>query len=573
MVHLCLIDTLDANSAPYTILANYDLPDAVLSDDARGREGAGFESEDYLPAPWTITWVIQSDDSGDAAEYLATLTRALVNGAKLTWADDGASLTSYTYLKSAECVGSERYGTWIRATFSGLRYPAWHGDTGTVLFTGAATSYTGALPLAVDLDTVPDGELRTALSIKALPSVASDFVAVGIKSSPAAGYAPIQDYAATTLAMTSSYATIGTPTSLDAAANRGDALVFARAKTDSAAASATSWKAVSEVTTSFGTSSADSDAYANAATGTYEHLSLGRVRIPAADISITNAGDSEWLAETEEITQTSGTGVAVPSCVLSGTTHYVFGQSFTLTGARRFRGVSVEKTSTTASGAYVVCRLYSGSRPGVQLASRTETLGTSSGVKHYDMDVEIGAGTYCFTVDVYGLASAPSFKRDTTAPYAGGDGFYRVSPSGYATGDGTDTTIDWYFKVHTQQLITFGTTVDIQAKCTESSKTATLGHLTLLPLDEGAAVAVGTFGASEGVLFDASSYDRQRHATYHVDATNQGVALDTEWYGARFGLKPGVSNRLIVEAGTNNSTGNVTLTGTYIERFIHRMRG
>lgn len=140
------------------------------------------------------------------------------------------------------------------------------------------------------------------------------------------------------------------------------------------------------------------------------------------------------------------------------------------------------------------------------------------------------------------------------------DGFVLFYSSG--------TFAQLYFVTYGKTPLGFDSTVTVQAKCSESSKTATLSSVTLLPADDFAAVYEHAFGANEGVLIEAT--DPLSPPAAYLTTSTDGTAGPTVAPSAYAGtprLRPGV-NQIVTAAD-----GTVSLSGVWMPCYSNAAAG
>lgn len=127
------LGALDLLSTTYGLLQGYDLGTPALRADAAAWDAAGnqplaYPGDRHEDVEFTMTFLIYGTSASDAEANLSALTAAFVPGAKLTVTEGSASASRYTYLRSFKGARIERHdGTRIKASFTGIRCPYWHG--------------------------------------------------------------------------------------------------------------------------------------------------------------------------------------------------------------------------------------------------------------------------------------------------------------------------------------------------------------------------------------------------------------------------------------------------------------
>ena len=184
---------------------------------------------------------------------------------------------------------------------------------------------------------------------------------------------------------------------------------------------------------------------------------------------------------------------------------------------------------------------------------------------------ELPAGTYYIRILMgSGTNYDGDIYYDGDAGYTDGKAFIYNTDGveDHDSGSIVDSTADLYFKVMGAIPLGFDSSVTVQANCTESSKTATLTNLTLLPADTFCAVYEREFLANQGVLIEATD-PIAPPAAYLTASTagTAGPAVAPVVYHGTPRLPVGV-NRVVTACD-----GDVTISGEWMPCYSNAAAG
>lgn len=578
-VTTAIIDGLDLITDPYTI-ESYEFPPAVPNDDANSDMNAGSlpSPGDYTDPSFTLTVIVKGDTAQEVRESVATLTRRIAPGVMVTWAEDGCSALN-TYVRIVQCSADSYFGTFARIVFTGTRDPFWHGPWYDLVSMAVPCWSSAQISGAASALTV-SGEVDAQLVLRTCSPQATTWMGWGVKHAPASGYSPVDDYSGITGAtyvggaksasgtLSTSYAVITGAPSLDMEANRGNHILCARVETNQAG---TYYKGCSVASAEVGAAvSADLSPVASPS-AQMRGVVLGRVRTPVVDMPYL---DSQAGAAPSPVViqQTSGDAYEFPHSNPAGNETMVY-QTFVVSAGVRIASVAF-KTDVSMDSVNVYLYSASSGTP----VSQIRSLGNvdtpeSAHVSTIECDVAISAGTYALVLECLGRKNAPYFFRNTDATsYPSGVGGHKNAAGVWTAGDGTDTSIDLYFQITTYAGQTLGISTPIKA--TASTGKANLDVVARIPADELAVVATRTAAAGEGMLYDASLEDV--YVANSAGKTGSSMlGTSAMVYGKHHGLRPGVSNYLVIAADTpyNEAPSAIAVSGQYRERWIHLSRG
>ena len=491
-----------------------------------------------------------------AENNLLVLQRAVdSHRAQLVWRSDTASQTIWTTIRTAQVTEGRvdklrRAQGLIRVTLTLVTDAEW---------TGAGVAFSES-PIVVS-----DGDRPARFRLKLTSSAANSLIGVGLKSDPSDDYAPtdtIGTPSATNL--TAAYAALHTPTVIDTNAHKGQHVVVAKVATNAVAAASTRYRAVAAVTGSGVSDSASATKDSRAAQATTARWTAlpGLVDIPAGGVPGIEMG-SGWGAESVQTENTVDDGSKTLSSVPDVTTHW-------LRARQTFKGftglitaieytIDVVQSATTVDPAYPAVRIDNG-RSSQTIYGIPATAGTHKVELPTPLDVRTSDTPY-FELFFMSLSSFTVGLAVSNGDYADG---VLTTPSGSGASTGDDLT----FKVYGQSPLGFDSTVTVQANCSESSKTATLSAVTLLPADDFAAVYEHAFGANEGVLIEAT--DPLSPPAAYLTTSTDGTAGPTVAPSAYAGtprLRPGV-NQIVTAAD-----GTVSLSGVWMPCYSNAAAG
>jgi len=589
---VCLLGTTDVNTSTCWV-EDYDLPAATETDDYQASGAAGQDPYDYMgelynDAPFSITWVVKGSTPADLAANINALQRLLFHGQKITWRDGGMDQTMYTWLRITHPLQIDYHGKWARCKASGTREYDWWGtqrDDDPV----AVTDGMGYIDVAD-----PGGELPAATVIRSTWDQATALIAVGAIPDPQTGLNVVHEYTGTanalardgavaTLAMTTALQTIGTPPTLDKEVHHGRWVVMARVTSDAATAGNTKYAGISTISGSGMSSSQAVIGPERAGTvissAGLEVVVLGQFELPAASVAEIDAtGWSDEAASEQE------TGYDTTKVSAGGTW---YGETIELGLGERFRGFMLYPTA--GAGTMKACLYAVGATDqpvGTPLQSVTFT--PSAGAdQRVDFDyVATAAGNYCVMLVPVDASSSLTMRANTAGTYAPGTARVVSKYTGwdYDTDLGSTGSLhvgltiavagDLYFKAYTQSLREYSATIGVQAKCSESSKTAQLDVVCLVP--EPCVLVSGAFGAGEGIMVNnlrGSAAHRNVFLCTDTGGAGASVIDSATRYGVLM-LKPGVTNRVVVCAYTPTGAvpGDGEVVVTTIQRFLSRSR-
>lgn len=138
--------------------------------------------------------------------------------------------------------------------------------------------------------------------------------------------------------------------------------------------------------------------------------------------------------------------------------------------------------------------------------------------------------------------------------------------------------VNFYVQTFVELPLGFTASVGVQAECSESTKTASLDNVALIPIDEGAVVVKYTAAttAGDGIMIDNLPARRGSRNVYAASAAGgRGLSLigKSTLYGAVM-LKPR-SNRIVIAAYTPSNAAPTTATVTikYRPRYLNAASG
>lgn len=224
-------------------------------------------------------------------------------------------------------------------------------------------------------------------------------------------------------------------------------------------------------------------------------------------------------------------------------------------------------TDIRPSGSAARLQRVSGTKAMV-VADIKESLGT--GAAH---PITLATGSYRIEYNSYN--SDDRYGYSGSNPYAGGQASTSSSHDVAFQVDGyAQANVDLYVKTHIQYPLGFNASIGVQARCSESSRTAKLDAVCLIP--EPCVVVTGSFGAGEGVMIDNLQGLAALRNIYrcNIGGGSGASLIDTaERYGVLL-LQPGVTNRVVVCAYTpvGSVPGDGDLVVTTVQRFLSRSR-
>lgn len=183
----------------------------------------------------------------------------------------------------------------------------------------------------------------------------------------------------------------------------------------------------------------------------YQAISVGQVTATAhiAQLTATTKytapaiGATTWTAEAVQVSATAGTEVTLTKALLPSQSAHSFKQTFTLAAPTRVRGITVKIRGT--AGGTMTMALNGTDTAVVATSGSTQEL-------RVNFDKYLAAGSHNFEVTVSG--NTYYVYRDTAAGYTGGVGQIMTTDGSFTNGDGTDTTIDWWFQIHGELPLT-----------------------------------------------------------------------------------------------------------------------
>lgn len=403
-----------------------------------------------------------------------------------------------------ECVVAGRNASVI--DFDVLCTPGWRAAEATQTPTGATT-----LPHVYAIADIP-GSIPAPCRVSHTHDQAVTKTAWGIRSGVAALDAT-QDYqggadtdalsgqSASLNPMTGSFATIGTPATLDSDDLRGWYIVAARVEQPDASPGDTTWRAhVSTDGDGIAVSETfDSEAVPSTIANAFELVYLGPVPIPAANLPF-GVGSAGLGPETADVSQTTHTTDITIAATIQ--------QTFTA-------GVSayLSKVRVRLGDGDVTVQIFDSSfgTPLSDLVTVPVTV-----VDNYD--AVFGSMPLLASGTQYGIEIKPSGGGNRTYRYANG-----AYAGGAATGLGFVAGDDLYFVTYTRTPPSLATTVAIQAK-NAGGGIAKLDTVALIPYDEWAAFTEASYAADRGPMLDALGETPDAIASYLVDTTAGHVA-------------------------------------------------
>jgi len=254
------------------------------------------------------------------------------------------------------------------------------------------------------------------------------------------------------------------------------------------------------------------------------------------------------------------------------------GQTFTLTEKSRIDSVIIKSDGT--GSAKIQLEVWSGGTPGAGselVRGVAETQAAAEAEASFAL-TGMDAGQYWLHMNAAGPAPAGKIYYNPSGTYDGGDryicdaGSWTVKTgedlffavSGYEI----DKTVDFYFKIRGELPLGFDATIDIEAKCSESSKTGTVSEVVRVPASHFAVVIPASYDVSDGFLIDAVD-PLVPPAAYSTTSTTgtAGPALSPSvWHGIP-AIWPG-TNRLVL---FGNGTSKIQIT--YYPCYSHAAAG
>lgn len=509
----------------------------------------------HTPATRVIDGYILATTEALARAELAAIVAACASGADIVYQPAGESspFTCRTLVCAVEPKPmdvSDR-ARLARSFYMDVRivcetYPYWVGPAVTTTLTvPVGTPWTATLAgVAGDVPALTETRYTHAQSVTAL--------SVGLRSNAGAAFTPTQVYPDSVLTCSGTYATIGTPTALDAVDMRGDFLVIARAKFSGATVGVEYLRASSSVAGPIGAPSVQDGIGVNpvtASSGGYDTLALGVLSVPAGRVQAGLSGGGYGLD-----TLAANAANTSATCTVSSLTtqKQTYKATLNLLSAVGLYGSATSNTSVTIV-------VYRG---GAIVASGSGIPPSVAGwfTVSVSPKVAITPGE-SLTFQVSSVLSGVTLYRSTTSVYADGN---RIE-------NGVAKTDDLAFRVYERAAVVYGSAMNIQAKATSGTPTVNLAGVALIPTDEGAVrVTMPATTAGQGIDIDYLSQDENLHGIYIADATNTGTSLvaTAEPYGPLL-MRPG-SNTLVGMAATpiNAAPGNATVTVTHQPRYL-----
>jgi hypothetical protein len=559
---VCRLDNVtDLTSYPYSVESTGDdLPDADLTDDYLGYlEDGGAPSmygfEKFKQTPWKLVFIVDGTDGDDCQANVNALNQLIRSGAELYWADNGETKVLHTTLltvagavedKSGQAPDSVT-GTWTRVTYTGTRSPLWRDKPEQITLYSAIAHGAG---VTTTITTPGEEPARTRMAVYAAQQ--TTMIALGIRSSPASTFAPVQNYTGTSDSacynqkavlspMTTVYQAIGTAEALDVKGMRGLYHALPRFKSHAAnGTTTTDLRFSSELDCGdAGILTVNGDPHHPRLDNTgFEVTDLGLVKIPCGAVPIASA----WTAEAAQVTQslydlaTFGGDDAVGQTV-------TISQTMRIT---RFRLYCEELPDGPVTfNASLFCT-YNGLPSGYPLATTAVTVSTT-GAFDIPLSVDVPPGLYAFCWWSPTGGKTLSIYIKNANVYAGGQMVSRSSGAWH----GFD--LDWKFVVYGQLNRAFSQTVAIQAKSTESVA-ADLDYTALLPIDEAAIIVLppaGTsyFASQTGICSDGlpdRDADRNVYGYDHDGLFGPSLVGTTQFYGGQLALPPGDCQIVVV---------------------------
>lgn len=455
--------------------------------------------------------------------------------------------------------------TQYEAVYTIETYPGWRGA-----FVEGAWQAVSDVFATLDVGDVA-GTLPADTAVWLCADQAPKLIGWGLRSNPAAAFAPLQDYSGTAtanakggqtanLTMTGAWQTVGTPASLQADAHKGPSgrpgvyEQFARWLQDAATDSAARLRAnpsvtgngIGSVTAVPGDPVASTAAVPTAAG--FEVATLGRIAYPPAGLPLVGSGGSSagWGPEGARVTQDTSDGY-----IESPTTGY-YAQTFVLAARTNVTKVHLHLANIGAA-ANISVEVWetSGGKPSHRLGYSAVASVSGATETGYDFTIagglDLAAGTYAIAVQ---LPTGVRWYEHSSGPYADGKQ-YIFGPTSWNEIAGSD---DFRFVVFGSLFLVFDSGAAVQATCSESSKVVKLDQTALLPVDEAACIYTPSAAlvATQGVLCDAASFLEPVDAFLcSVDGSNNaGVATSVLGLGCEImgnpRLRPGVVNRFVI---------------------------
>lgn len=536
----------------------FDFPESVPTDDGRRAQQALEDTDSLEDAPWGMTLIVSGATAADVATLVTDITRRVKPGSQIALGvDDRPALNAL--VREVRTTGEEYYSKWARISFTGTRDGAWYSEWKSL------TPVTVPLWGSADVTDAIDGDMPAQFAPTVISPLAATWLALGVKQAPMSGYDPTDDYsgtanavafggqttAATAVGSLPAYAAIGTAPTIDGNANRGSHILCARGVASSAA---TKLKAASKLV-SLSTVEAVNEVPATVGATTMRGVVVGDVRVPVVDTPDGAQVEAAWLPEAVQVSHTTGTVVGPPTEAVNRAW-----QTFTLTQRTRVLGVTMRGYSSAQLGGetYISITNVSDGLPDYPwIAHSVGYRGSTLGDIYCPFDVVLEPGQYAIETPLDHLV------RDTAAGYAGGQGGYSANLPGHGmvVGDGTDTSIDWYFKIHGQVAQEVGTTTPLYAAGTG---TLALDVVTRIPADDLAILATHAFAANQGF-----TYEPDMGLAYLANSVGVvGNSIRAEVRGKHRGLAPNATNTLVAAGDVGaNAPGNITVGGKYRERW------
>ncbi|MDZ4181160.1 MAG: hypothetical protein U1E29_18310 [Coriobacteriia bacterium] len=485
--------------------------------------------------------------------------------AKLYWRsrDDGVllyTIVHHAQLSEGEYSKCDRSGGLITASLSLVCDDAWTRVDGTDI-SGNITA-----PGTLDV-TVSHGDRPALVLFKAVSDTSGNTaICVGRKLDPMEDYDPIDTIAApAAVNLTTAYAALAAAPALDTAANEGPHIVVPRVTTSAVAPSSTLYRARLSVTGSGIATviTATHDPAPGIGAG-YRWTPLpGTANIPCGGVPgiATGVGYASESVITQN-TVDDGTGTFA-SEVSAGASRIYLRQSFPA-----FDGLltAFEYTIDAAPGStmhpgFPQLALYR-LRGGVYTLTMTIDIPGTVGTHKVSVasPADILASDTVFA-DLMFYSDGPAY----TVGLARSNGDYAGGALSTPIGSGESAGDDLTFKVYGRRPLGFDSALAMQAKCSESSKTATLSHVGRLPADGFAAVYPAAYAAAEGILIDDSDPMRSTPLAYICAAAagTAGPMVSPTMFAGSPRPEPGVNRYIVLADGT------VTVSGTYWPRYSH----
>ena len=507
---------------------------------------------------------ILADTEVEAETALIALQRAVdTHRARLMWQSDEGRPLIYSTIRAAHVsesqLGKDRKHGQIDVIFECVTDDYWT-DTEGIAFPPLGQT----LPHLWDI-TSTKGDRPGRCQMKFTASSANTLLGFSIEVDPADDYDSIDEHTPSAETLTSDYASIITAPAFDTNANRGPTVLMTRFATNAVDPTNTRLRAVASVAGSgvSDTAEAEYDSVAASAAGPVWIALPSTAYIPAGGIPRLSTGSgfgAEAVLESatvrnaeHDIAATGGTRVAETfepgEAILLAVTAYIDNDS----------GESVT----------VYADLYATDENGAPTGWALAHGGAVAAIG-YDAELKMTFfNPYTSADQVYALVlytssgvSSVYADFDTNGGHADGD-MYELDPLWEElVGD------DLYFKVHGRESLGFNSYVDIEAKCSESSKTGTVYDVVRLMASHFAVVVPDDYDASDGFLIDAEDPIDPPAIFSTVFATGTaGPALSPSvWIGTP-AIWPGVNRFTLIGDGTS------ALQGTYWPCYSHAAAG